>query len=124
VDEPAPAPAAPAPKAPKERPQEAPRPDPAGAAPRPAPAPAPAPSAAEVATGSGLLTISSIPKARVTVDGRFIRDSPLYNFQVEAGAHVVVLDSEDGRRKSFKVEVAPNATARRTWSFDEDRFIE
>ncbi|MBL8618859.1 MAG: serine/threonine protein kinase [Deltaproteobacteria bacterium] len=118
-----PAPADPAPKTPRDRPPDAPRPEPA--APRPAPAPAPAPAGVgEVATGSGLLTISSIPKARVTVDGRFIRDSPLYNFQVEAGAHVVVLDSEDGRRKSFKVEVAPNATARRTWSFDEDRFIE
>lgn len=118
VEEPAaPAPAPTKPEPARPRPSPSPSPSPA-----PSPAPAPAP-AAEVATGVGRLTISAIPKARVMVDGRFIRESPLYEYELEAGAHVVVLETAEGLRKSFKVEVPAGGTLRRTWSFEEDRYV-
>ena len=74
--------------------------------------------------GRGRITISSIPKAQVIVDGKFIRNSPLYRFDVAAGTRVVTLIDPEGRRKTFSVPVPADGEVRRVWSFDEDRFIE
>jgi hypothetical protein len=71
----------------------------------------------------GRITISSIPKSRVTVDGRFIRESPLYEYELESGAHVVVLETADGQRRSFKIDVLPGQTLRKTWSFEDNAYV-
>ena len=118
--EPAAVPEPPPPPKPK------PKPPPRRAAPPPERAPAASetrePTSAE-RTGTGLLTISSIPKAQVIVDGKFIRNSPLYRFGVPSGTRVVTLIDTEGRRKTFSVSVPASGEVRRVWSFEEDRFV-
>jgi serine/threonine protein kinase len=121
IEEPPPTPAAP-PKPEPARPRPVPAPAPAPVQ-APAPAPAPRPAPAEVQGGVGRITISSIPKSRVTVDGRFIRESPLYEYELESGAHVVVLETADGQRRSFKIDVLPGQTLRKTWSFEDNAYV-
>ena len=41
-----------------------------------------------------------------------------------AGTHTVLLVTEDGRRKSFRVEVSADHETRKIWLFDEDRWSE
>ena len=116
---------------PKPKPKKAPEPAPPKRASAPAPKPPapapPAPKAAEAAApapvGRGKLTISSIPKAQVIVDGKFIRNSPLYRFDVQAGTRVITLIDPEGRRKTFSVSVPNSGEVRRVWSFEENRFI-
>ena len=81
-----------------------------------------APAAAPVPVGRGKLTVSSIPKAQVIVDGKFIRQSPLYRFDVAAGTRVITLIDSEGNRKTFRVEVPTNGEVRRVWSFVDNRF--
>jgi len=111
----------PAPKPPKKDPPRTPK----APAPKPPPAatPEPAEASAPAPAGRGKLTISSIPKAQVIVDGKFIRNSPLYRFDVAAGTRVVTLIDPEGRRKTFSVPVPADGEVRRVWSFDENRFI-
>lgn len=80
------------------------------------------PAAAPVPVGRGKLTVSSIPKAQVIVDGKFIRQSPLYRFDVAAGTRVITLIDSEGNRKTFRVEVPTNGEVRRVWSFVDNRF--
>lgn len=89
-----------------------------------APAAAPAPtvtvsSAVAVATQEGALSLGSTPRAQVTIDGAYVKFTPLLEYSLPAGNHVVLLVTEDGRRKSFRVDVAPGAVTQRVWNFDE-----
>jgi serine/threonine-protein kinase len=70
----------------------------------------------------GLLTISSMPRAQVMIDGQYVRFTPLFQHELPSGSHAIVLVAEDGRRKSFKVDVPANGQVRRIWLFDEDRW--
>ncbi len=106
-------------------------PGPAASTPRrslraPSPSDPPAESAAApvVPSGRGTLTVSAIPRAQVIVDGRFVRYTPLFQHDVDAGGRVVTLITDDGRRTTFTVEVPGGGDARRVWSFDEGRFIQ
>lgn len=72
----------------------------------------------------GTLTISSIPRAQAIIDGRFVRYTPVFQHDVEAGTRTVTLITDDGRRTTFSVDVAGGVDARRVWSFDEGRFIQ
>lgn len=122
----APAPAAPeaapapvAPVAPRPARQSQPVPEPAAPAPTAASA-LPASSApVQVAAGQGLLSVGSIPKAQVVVDGRFLRYSPVTRHELSAGSHMVTLIAEDGRRTAFKVDVPDGAEVRKVWNFDQ-----
>ncbi|MDP2315438.1 MAG: PEGA domain-containing protein, partial [Pseudomonadota bacterium] len=104
----------------------APTPPPATPAPEPTVAPAPVSTAPapESRRAEGLLTVSSMPRAQVMVDGQYVRYTPIFQHAVAAGTHTVLLVAEDGRRKSFKVEVGANAETRRIWLFDEERWSE
>ena len=84
-----------------------------------APPEAPAPHAAD-----GLLTISSMPRAQVMIDGEYVRYTPLFQHTVASGSHTVVLVAEDGRRKTFKIDVPAGAEMRRIWLFDEEKWSE
>lgn len=112
-----------------------PAPAPKAAAPRGTPAPvAPAPVATETLvkglitedaaskTGEGLLSISATPRAQVMVDGAYVRFTPLFQHSVSAGAHTVLLVTEDGRRKTFRLDVPAGAEIRRIWLFEEGRW--
>jgi serine/threonine protein kinase len=80
--------------------------------------------ATETRRAEGLLTISSMPRAQVMIDGQYVRYTPIFQHSVSAGSHTVLLVAEDGRRKSFKVDVVANGDTRRIWLFDEDRWSE
>lgn len=85
---------------------------------------APAASPSEAAPADGMLTVSSMPRAQVLIDGQYVRYTPLYQYEVSAGSHSILLVTEDGRRKSFKVEVVGGAETRKIWLFDEERWSE
>ncbi len=76
-------------------------------------------SVAVVATQDGALSLGSTPRAQVTIDGAYVKFTPLLEYSLPAGNHVVLLVTEDGRRKSFRVDVAPGAVTQRVWNFDE-----
>lgn len=84
----------------------------------------PVPAAPEVAAEPGLVTISSLPRASVTVDGRYLRHTPLFRERLPAGPHQVVLESEDGRRFQFTLEVPAGTEIRKVWDFNEGRWVE
>jgi hypothetical protein len=98
-------------------------------APPPAPVLADPPVSAVVAQpapeerrGTGVLTVSSMPRAQVMVDGVYVRYTPIYQYSVSSGSHSILLVTEDGRRKSFKVDVIPGSETRRIWLFDEEKW--
>ena len=98
----------------------------AAPAPEPVVTPAPeetAPKERVAAQGKGILTISAIPRAQVIVDGRYVRYSPLFRYEVEAGARVVNLITDDGRRTTFSIDVPDGGEARRVWSFESGAFV-
>ena len=88
-----------------------------------APAPEPAVDAALAELGHGLLTLSATPRARVEVDGAFVRYTPLFRAEVESGARLVTLTADDGRRTTFSVEVPSGGEARRVWDFDQGALV-
>ena len=102
--------------------------------PTPAPEPKPEPVPVEVRTeapptvpttlpGTGHITISSIPTARVYVDGEFIRTTPVFRLEVDAGSRQVELRAKDGRTHRFQLGVRDGADLNRVWSFEESQFV-
>ena len=79
-------------------------------------------SPAADADADGLLTVSASPRAQVMVDGEYVRYTPVFQHSVPAGPHTVLLVAADGRRKTFKVDVAAGEEVRRVWLFDEERW--
>ena len=77
---------------------------------------------AVVRDGEGLITISSVPRADVYVDGQLIRKTPLFKHEVQAGARAVRLVAADGRTHEFKLDVRDGADINKVWSFDDGRF--
>ncbi len=73
--------------------------------------------------GDGLVTISSIPTAKVYVDDQLIRSTPLFKYQVSAGARSIRLETSDGRTHSFKLDVRDGADIHKVWSFEDGRFV-
>jgi serine/threonine-protein kinase len=78
---------------------------------------------ATVRDGDGLVTISSLPKAKVYLDGQLIRHTPLFKHEVKAGAREVRLVTSDGRSHSFKLDVRDGADIHKVWSFEDHRFV-
>ena len=72
----------------------------------------------------GILSVSATPRAQVMVDGAYVRFTPLFQYAVSAGPHSVLLVTSDGRRKSFRVDVAEGVETRRIWLFDEERWAD
>ncbi len=73
--------------------------------------------------GEGLITISSLPRADVYVDGKRVRKTPLFKHEVNAGAREVRLVTADGRSHSFKLDVRDGSDIHKVWSFDDGRFV-
>lgn len=70
----------------------------------------PAPSAER---GEGMLTISTVPWARVFIDGRDTgRNTPVRNLRVPAGHHAIGLRTEDGNMHTVQVTVGAGETVR------------
>jgi eukaryotic-like serine/threonine-protein kinase len=141
VKEPAAAPSpqvrSPAPPPPTPAPVESapPRGEPSSPDPTPAPQPEPvvessadpvpsSPGSEGDAAAQGLLTVSSLPRAQVIVDGQFVGWAPMLQHPVSAGNHTVTLVSEDGRRYTFRVALDKGEEVRRVWHFDRSTWVE
>ena len=74
-------------------------------------------------SGEGRMTISSIPSAKVYVDGKFIRTTPLFRHLVPAGAREIELRAKDGRTHVFKLNIRDGADLNRVWSFEDGKFV-
>ena len=74
--------------------------------------------------GLGMLTVSSLPRSKVVVDGQFVRYTPLFQYELAAGSHSVSLETDDGRRTRFKVDVPTNGEVRRIWHFETGQWVE
>ena len=81
------------------------------------------PAAPTTAPGEGHITISSIPTARVYVDGEFIRTTPVFRLEVDAGSREIELRAKDGRVHRFQLSVRDGADLNRVWSFEESQFV-
>ena len=68
---------------------------------------------------SGRVTISSLPRSLVTIDGTVLRYTPLLSYALPAGRHMVVLETEDHRRIQFRLDVEAGDDLRRVWDFDK-----
>jgi serine/threonine protein kinase len=116
------------------RPTQSPEPVPAPEVPPPLAAPAPpppapvetappAPEAAPTAAGAGLLTISSLPRSKVFVDGAFVRFTPLFRSELPVGPHQIELRTEAGEVHRFTVEVVQGRVVNRVWSFNQGAWV-
>ncbi len=92
----------------------------------PVPTPAPVPvrtrpkvEAAAPKLDSGRVTISSLPRSQVTIDGTVLRYTPLLSYTLPAGRHMVVLETEDHRRIQFRLDVEAGDDLRRVWDFEQ-----
>ncbi len=85
-------------------------------------APAP-PVTAQTPSGVGLLTVSSLPRSKVFLDGVFVRFTPLYRSELPAGTHTVELRTEQGDVHRFTVDVQEGQVVSRVWSFDQGAWV-
>ncbi len=81
------------------------------------------PPVATTLPGDGHITISSIPTARVYIDGEFVRTTPVFRKKVSAGARQIELRTSDGRTHRFQLEVRDGADLNRVWSFEDSQFV-
>ena len=81
------------------------------------------PAAPTTLPGEGHVTISSIPTARVYIDGEFVRTTPVFRLQVDAGTRQIELRAKDGRTHRFQLSVPDGADLNRVWSFEESQFV-
>ena len=75
------------------------------------------------AGAQGMLTIGASPRARVLVDGVFVRNSPLFRHPVSVGAHTVTLQADTGEQVTFSVVVAEDREVKRMWSFEDNDWV-
>ncbi len=93
----------------------------------PDPVPVVAPPVAEPPSAEeakGLLTVSSLPRAQVSVDGQFVGWAPILQHPLPPGAHTVTLVADDGRRYTFRVNLAEGEEVRKVWHFDQSSWVE
>jgi tRNA A-37 threonylcarbamoyl transferase component Bud32 len=78
----------------------------------PPPLPAPPPGAADAPpTGIGFISVTSLPPARVSIDGKLVGVSPILSHSVGAGAHQIFLNNkEEGLRRVLTVVVLAGET--------------
>ena len=105
-----------------------PEPPPPATTPRPTttrprtPAPDTSQSSADPVVGqsqaTGTVTISSLPRSRVSIDDSFVRHTPLLAHELSAGTHLVQLETDDGRTVSFRITVEPGENRKRIWDFE------
>jgi eukaryotic-like serine/threonine-protein kinase len=99
----------------KPAPAPAPAPEPAVVAEAPEPAPAPKPEkprpAPPKAAARGKMTIDTVPWSEVFLNGKKLGDTPLVDYPMPAGLHVLKLVNEDkGLKSSVEIEVQPGKT--------------
>ena len=81
------------------------------------------PSETPTASQVGLLTVSSIPRSKVILDGQYVRYAPVFQYEVPPGVHTVTLVTDDGRRTHFKVDIVAGKEWSRVWHFDNKDWV-
>ncbi len=84
----------------------------------------PAASSGSADEARGLLTISSLPRSQVIVDGKFVGWAPMLQHPVAPGSHTITLVADDGRRYTFRVTLEEGAEVRKVWHFDKGTWVE
>jgi len=72
----------------------------------------------------GWMTIGSVPRAEVTVDGEPMGSTPLFQHELQAGEHDVTLVTDTGMRTVFSITINANEEWRRIWSFPQGAWID
>lgn len=71
------------------------------------------------ALGVGRLTISALPGSfEVWVDGKLVNKGPISRMEFPATKHVVQIMAEDGRTKTFDLNLVVDQEIRKIWDFD------
>jgi len=66
----------------------------------------------------GYLHINSMPWAKISVDGVYLRDTPLVGYEVAPGEHRIVLERPGyGQQIEFFVQVRPGQTVKQVFAF-------
>jgi serine/threonine-protein kinase len=81
-------------------------------------------AASDARAGEGSLSLGSTPRAQVMIDGAYVRYTPIFQHNLPAGSHTVIFVTDDGRRKSFRVDIGEGVEARKVWLFDENRWAD
>lgn len=69
--------------------------------------------------GVGRLTISALPGSfEVWVDGKLVNKGPISRMEFPATKHVVQIMAEDGRTKTFDLNLVADQEIRKIWDFD------
>ncbi len=79
---------------------------------------------ATAAEAGGLLTVSSLPRSQVIVDGKFVGWAPMLQHPVPSGSHTITLVADDGRRYTFRVSLEEGEEVRKVWHFDKGTWVE
>lgn len=79
-----------------------------------------APKEKAPAVEPGFFTVNSSPYAKVEIDGQTIKTTPLQNHPLAPGAHSVRLTTEDGREKSFQIEIVTGQTVKKGIRFEAE----
>jgi hypothetical protein len=78
-----------------------------------------------IADSLGRVSITSWPHSHIYIDGTYIQDAPLWQYELPVGAHTIRLQSiEDGRQKLFTIEVNEENEARKIWHFESGSWLE
>lgn len=72
--------------------------------------------------GPGFITISADSNAMVFIDGKFVRNVPLFRHKLTYGKHRVHLVHKDGRAKKFGVDIRSGTDHAYNWSFKANRW--
>jgi serine/threonine protein kinase len=80
-------------------------------------------AAADEPAGIGYLTVSSLPRSKVMVDGLFVRYTPMFRTELGSGSHDVSLIADDGRATTFQVHIRAGQITNRVWSFEQGAWM-
>jgi hypothetical protein len=82
------------------------------------------PPSATTAPQRGLVSLGAVPRAQVQINGQYVGDTPLYEFEVAAGPLDITLAAANYRTKRFTIEVPAGAHVKRVWYFAEENWYE
>ena len=107
------------PKPPPKKVEEIPEPD----EPRIVPEPEPTEIVDVPVSKVGRITISADQSSKIFIDGKEIKEAPLYKYEISTGEHRIHIARPNGQIKKFTVNIKPNDTLIYQWSFAEGRWL-
>jgi serine/threonine-protein kinase len=81
-----------------------------------------APTAEARPLGTGRVSISAVPRAQISIDGTYVRYTPLYDYSLSAGTHEIILQTDTHQTKRFTLTVPEDGNVTRVWFFDRQEW--